>query len=702
MLKTGLGKYRVIVFSIALFLVFDLGVLVLNFFISKQISEATTSINLAGRQRMLTQKMTKSLLYINRQKENNLPFNSGLEELRNSYNLFKTTFEAFKNGGETIDTNSQKITLKQVTEKEGKDIIRRADEIWQGFVRNIEPIMNEEVVEEHEIAPASEFAYENNLALMKLMNDLTGHLDVTTSAKANNLRQIQLIGISLATINFIIILFHFIKQLRQRDEKLESAKNETDQILDTVTEGLFLIDKDYRIGSQHSKYLHDIFRRKRLVGRDFLNFLEKVMPSTMVETTRDYIDLLFSEKVRENLITVLNPLETVEINFETHSGGYETKYLRFAFKRVLNKGEIVNLFISVRDVTERVKLEQDLLKSQENSVQQLNLLTSILPMDPILLAAFLDEADISLNNVNNILRQPSNSNKSYKAKLDKVFRIVHKLKGDAATIKFDLMEKTAHEFETELDKIRKTDMELTGNDFIAITLKLDEMLDNCESIRNLIERISTMRDSLIKHETKDTNGSYQYREWLQLNELANKVASNHNKKVELHLRGLQENLPENIHRNLLDIAKQLVRNSIVHGIESSKIRREALKPKYGQLMLTLKPSSEQGYEFIFEDDGQGFDYAKIKKTAIKRNFISEEKAKTITDNQLIRLMFKPGFSTLSKADMDAGRGVGMDIVKTKTNELAGKLSVSSIDGKRSIFRITLPETSHIVENKLSA
>ena len=702
MLKAGLGKYRVIVFSIALFLVFDLGVLILNFFISKQISEATVSINLAGRQGMLTQEMTKSLLYINRQKENNLPFNSGVEELRTSYNLFNSTFKAFKNGGETIDTNSKTIYLKPVTEIEGKNIIREADVIWQGFIKVIEPIMDEDVLEDTEINPASRFAYDNNLELMRLMGELTDHVEVTTSSKANNLRMIQIVGISLATINFVIILFHFLKQLREREENLESAKKETDQILDTVTEGLFLIDREYRIGTQHSKYLHNIFRRKRIVGRNFLDFLEKVMPAATIETTRDYIDLLFSEKVKESLVTILNPLDTVEINFETPNGNFETKYLRFSFKRVINKeNEIANLFISVRDVTERVQLEQDLLKSQENTVEQLNLLTSILPMDPMLLAAFLDEADKSLNKVNNILKQPTSNKTSYKAKLDKVFQTIHKLKGDAATISFDLMEKSAHEFETELDNIRKGDMQLSGNDFIAVTLKLDEMLDNCESIRNLIERISIMRDSLLKHNSGETGGPKFYQDWLQLKQLANKVGKNHNKQIELHLRGFQEVLPDNVHTTLLDVAKQLIRNSVVHGIENSNERSKSLKPKYGQLMLTLKPSANNGLEFIFEDDGQGFDYKKIKQTAVEKSFISAEKAKTIKQNQLIQLMFKPGFSTLSEAGIDAGRGVGMDIVKTKTDELGGKLSVSSVDGKKSVFKITLP-TVEVIENKLSA
>lgn len=115
------GKYRFLVTSIALFLIFDLGVLTLNFYTSGKIAEQTERINLAGRQRTLTQQMSKATLYIKSQKLQHWVYQSGLDELRDYYFTFDQTLSAFDQGGSTTSAESgRSISIQAVHDVEGR------------------------------------------------------------------------------------------------------------------------------------------------------------------------------------------------------------------------------------------------------------------------------------------------------------------------------------------------------------------------------------------------------------------------------------------------------------------------------------------------------------------------------------------------------------------------------------------------------
>jgi len=121
------GKYRFLVISIALFLIFDLGVLALNFYTSGKIAEQTERINLAGRQRTLTQQMSKATLYIKSQKLQQWVYQSGLDELRDYYFTFGDTLKAFDKGGNTRSVaTGQIILIESVQDPKGRAILNDA------------------------------------------------------------------------------------------------------------------------------------------------------------------------------------------------------------------------------------------------------------------------------------------------------------------------------------------------------------------------------------------------------------------------------------------------------------------------------------------------------------------------------------------------------------------------------------------------
>ena len=250
----SLGKYREIVLAVAFFLVFDLAVLVLNFYISFQLSADAVSINLSGRQRMLSQRMTKVLYGLHIDESNGRPTKDGIAELKLASNLFGTTLHGFINGAEVTGGAGDTQYLRQASTERQQAILAEALRIWQGLEQRITPILGGKH-DSNQLANAVSYAYSNNLRLLELMNELTTELEVEAQGQANRLRMIQTTGIILALLNFMFILFKFIRRLRESDEATEAAKQETDGILATVREGLFLLDADFRIGTQYSKSL---------------------------------------------------------------------------------------------------------------------------------------------------------------------------------------------------------------------------------------------------------------------------------------------------------------------------------------------------------------------------------------------------------------------------------------------------------------
>lgn len=119
----------------------------------------------------------------------------------------------------------------------------------------------------------------------------------------------------------------------------------------------------------------------------------------------------------------------------------------------------------------------------------------------------------------------------------------------------------------------------------------------------------------------------------------------------------------------------MLRNAVVHGLETPSERSSLLKSRQGTVKLSLEQTPEDKMRLLVEDDGQGIDFAKIRQKAIQKGLLSAEKASQWNNNKLLNLIFSPDFSTREQSDEDAGRGVGMDIVKERVTEHHAKLKV---------------------------
>jgi two-component system chemotaxis sensor kinase CheA len=163
------------------------------------------------------------------------------------------------------------------------------------------------------------------------------------------------------------------------------------------------------------------------------------------------------------------------------------------------------------------------------------------------------------------------------------------------------------------------------------------------------------------------------------------------KKVVLELAGEKTEIDKRMIDELGDPLNHLVRNSIDHGIEPGDVRQQRGKPETATVRLT---AAHRGNSVIItvEDDGGGIDVARVRQTAVERGLVSSEEADQLDEAGVIDLIWEPGFSTKRNVSDISGRGVGMDIVRTKVRQLNGSIEVTSIPGAGTTFCIRLPLT----------
>lgn len=684
-----LGKYREIIFAVALFVVLDLSVLILNFYTSYEISDDALSINLAGRQRMLSQRITKSLLIAESNAKQNLPLDEALEELKKTTTLFDKTLNAFELGGNIQGGDGKGVTLNAISLTAGVDYINQAKKIWNPFIHKINQLTQEKdaSIIPSRIEDAVRFGLDNNLQLLALMNKLTTTLEESANAKADKLRTIQTIGIMLALINFSFILFKFIRRLRENDRQIEIAQNETGEILATVKEGLFLLDSQFRIGSQFSASLEKMLGIPVITGADFKGMMRTILPAKIFTNATDYIDLLFSEHVKEGLLGDLNPLNKVEVNLRNKHGESERRYLTFSFNKVRDSGKTLHLLVTLFDVTNEVELEFALSDAKEEAKLEMDGLLSLLKIDPVLLKNFISQAELNLIEINEELRSADGNNNfrplEYRRTVDAVFRKVHAFKGDTAMLGLEIFEGLAQNFETQLSNLRSK-TSISGEDLLILPFYLEEILQRIAMVKDLMMRLSSYHDAFnpaIESESFVDN----------LERLMTRIANDHGKKVKLvsDLRLLTD-LPQNIRKELKEIAVQLLRNAIAHGIEPVDERVKKGKQPSGNIHIALHTTPEGAYEFSMLDDGHGLVPEHIKRELLRKGKYSMAQLAEFSDKQILMKIFEPGFTTATKADRHSGHGVGLDVVQQKIEQIGAKLRISTRENMFTQFSILFP------------
>ncbi|MGB5246071.1 MAG: Hpt domain-containing protein [Woeseia sp.] len=180
----------------------------------------------------------------------------------------------------------------------------------------------------------------------------------------------------------------------------------------------------------------------------------------------------------------------------------------------------------------------------------------------------------------------------------------------------------------------------------------------------------------------------------RLTRLVRQVAMETSKRAELAVEGASGELDRQVLDKMLPPFEHMVRNAVIHGIESPQQRQAAGKPATGRITVRLH---REGAEMVIDvsDDGAGLDVNAIRRKAFERELLRPDSK--VSDAEIMQLILTPGFSTAREVTQSAGRGVGMDVVATEVKQLGGSLQISSVIGQGTNFTIRLPFTLAITQ-----
>ena len=271
------------------------------------------------------------------------------------------------------------------------------------------------------------------------------------------------------------------------------------------------------------------------------------------------------------------------------------------------------------------------------------------------------------------------------------------------------------EIETEAQIMHSHQDTLVAKDFDPLELDrysniqqlsraLAESASDLGSLKDLLKSVTNEAESLLVQQSRVTaelqDGLMRTRmvpferHVPRLTRLVRQVAQESDKRVELAVEGASGELDRQVLDKMLPPFEHMLRNAVVHGIESATERQAVGKPAVGRITIRLH---REGAEMVIDvaDDGAGLDVEAIRRKAYEQDLLQPEKK--VTDEEIMDLILKPGFTTAGSLTQAAGRGVGMDVVANEVKKLGGSLRISSVTGQGTNFTVRLPFTLAITQ-----
>ncbi len=513
---------------------------------------------------------------------------------------------------------------------------------------------------------------------------------------------------------------------------LLDAKKETDRILANADEGLFLIGQDQLIGAQHSARLTEILEGEELAQKSLKGVLYERVPNSALEGLDRFLRLMFQQHIEDDVLADLNPLKRIEVQSVARSAGAgspPTKHLSFAFNRIIESGSVQNLMVTVRDQTAEVELQRELEATEARNKSAMEKLFRVIHIDPDMLGNFLRDASAELDQVRAAFRQEKPA-AQFREDLPLIARQLHAIKGNASLLELNFISDEVHALEDLIQRLNEKEEELGGVDILPLTMGVSGLEEQLAELFALVERLqgfSTASASDAKASGTDAKASGTDADATEqatgemeavrrsLEQLIASEAPERGKTIQVTARGFDTvQPPAETARLFKDVLVQLARNSVAHGIETSEQREASGKPPTGTIEMRLEriagadsentiagngtaagasaaAENAPGYLLVFYDDGAGLDLAGLRAKARASGRWSEEEIASWNDGRVAQLIYASGLSTADEADRLAGRGVGMDVIRSRVRDAGGKLGLRFAAGRFTEFTIQVPE-----------
>ena len=655
-------------------------------------------INISGRQRMLSQKITKASLAMSTANTQQT-FDQRKEELAGAYNLWSTSHYALQEGNEEMEmtnVNNSETVLGLYAEMqplfvaiEGgvKEVLayERPNEVSDSvFQASIEPILLNE----------GEF--------LRIMNAIVFQYDAEASGRVSTLSSTEYVLYGIALILLILEaliifrpainrLYQYTKELVEKEKNLQEAlgqqqylTNQAEGIFETVQQGIFLLDKDLIIDSFYSRETEEIFSEDELSGQSMLKLMKSRLLARDLEALELYVENLFNTEIREEVVNRLNPLEQVEIFSEGENKEIQSRFLKVTFSRIMRGDSIYRILVTVLDETESVLMKRQIEESEERNRTESNQLLAILRVNPGSLQGYLDDTISKLESISREFE--SNQSDDYSSLISHAFNMVHSAKGNATLIELELIEEKLHKVEDSITHLRNK-KEVEGRDFLKVVYEVTEVLGILSNMKEMLEQIKNVYGQLNTEQGQFTSNKVFIS---TIRKGVDRLSDQFGKPADFKFIDNGILIPEAYKIDIKDMIIQLVRNSIIHGIEEQDERQFSGKRNKAVIQLKLDKDAKGDLVVSYQDDGRGLDLQKIATKAVKEQIVSKEELKSMQPQEVASLIFSEGLSTSDKVDELSGRGQGMNIVKTVIDKYDSKYKLYSKKGRYFGLDVVLP------------
>jgi chemotaxis protein histidine kinase CheA len=520
--------------------------------------------------------------------------------------------------------------------------------------------------------------------------------------------------------NFASSVNNMLAALHAKETIIQNRNNEMRLLMNSIPVGLLTFNENFEVNPEYSSSVENMLGKSDLAGKKFLNVLgfDKEDPS-IYQGMIDFLEILQQDLIPQQEILALNPCE--ELNYR-HGSISKWFFLRY-FLIERGMGLPKHVLVAIENITDRKVLAERVDISEKENLQ-----LRVIAEDPDLFRELLSEIQQLL--LRALERIQTCKGSFSQAMIQDTFREVHTIKGSAAAFGLITIVEIASSLEDQLSHLRNNPemdsamVDKTKNALVELqseTLEIiskikelfgDEFNDNPDiHLRLPLERIKSEFISFDNTLQAEGLNNDQYRRisdklkqhFISLRQIPAKrglakalktapgVIRRLQKSINFTINGSDVLLDCEIAKDLNSPLIHLIRNCLDHGIEASQEQRiSAGKTPYGNVSLSIEKTAD-GIIVEVADDGKGLDPEYIKNIAIKKGFITPQKASKLTYDEAVALILLPGFSTTETVSEVSGRGVGMDAVNVAVKEvLHGNLSIISKIGVGTTFRITVP------------
>jgi two-component system chemotaxis sensor kinase CheA len=487
----------------------------------------------------------------------------------------------------------------------------------------------------------------------------------------------SIIFIIIAGALAAVVIYLTSRSLTRHAQVMQRELERATAMQDNLKYGLCLLDHDLVIQEAYSKALERVLAVSELQGKNFIELLSASLKIREAEGVKDYFNMIFNRSFEAKMLEDINPIS--EFSYVSTGNG-ETKTLRTTFSLTGWGQNADYILATLEDITAERELTKQLKAADDIREREMNSLFQVIQLNPRILIDFIEDTEYEFEQVNKILRSREIPPQQV---VQEIYQSVHAIKSDALILNLEHFANGLHKLESSI-KILQEKEDVPFDDILGIVFELETVMKEKDRLKEAITKIENFRSRA------DQSGN---QETYILTETLNKICSKAKTALHKNVRLVKEQIDETVlihgpRRIIKEVLTQLVRNAVYHGIETGAERQKAGKDPMGEIHFAIWRMDDKAH-LKLDDDGCGINYEKVIRRAREMNLIKNP-ADAANKDFLLPLLFTPGFSTAGEVDMNAGRGVGLSLVRDRVKELKGTIKIRTEPGKGTSFIVSFP------------